>query len=134
MFIVMTVVAIYFGVRVSTPVSQKRAIGEMRAAGIPFSYDLRVGVPEALFGQEMFGTISKVTLRSDAEVERFARLPGIRKIFLSGPGVTEVSIETLVDLPKLEELTLQNTSITFQDISRLERSLPNCTVIAYPPF
>jgi hypothetical protein len=133
LLLVVTFAAIYCGLRCSTAVSHTRAITEMRAAGIPVAYDFHTGSwLEGLFGLEMFGTVKEVTLRDDAEVNKYAELSGSKKILLWGSGVTDAAVDTLADLPQLEELTLDNTGMTVDGINCLKRSLPNCNVIVYP--
>lgn len=131
--------SIYFSFRFSGAVRQKRIVTELRTAGVPITYDHQTATAlEGVFGPEMFGTVQKVTLRSDDEVTKILALSGVSEVELTGPGawgpgVTDVAIKALIASPQLKKITLDNNpNVTDAAVSLLKKSLPNCNVEVYP--
>lgn len=134
LLIVMLFASIYCGFRFSGAVRQKRAITDLRAAGVPITYDYQnSNLLARFFSPEMFGHVKEITLRSDAEVTTLSALSNVTEVYLWGPGVTDASIKTLIASPQLRKFTLaNNTSVTDAGVKLLEQSLPNREVKVYP--
>lgn len=133
LLIVMALASIYCGFRFSAAVRQRATLSTLRSAGVPIAYDHRTASwLEGIFGPEMFGTVRKVTLRSDAEVAQLAALPQVTQILVLGSGITDEAVEHLATLRQLEQLTVYSTCITAAAIDRLRNSLPNCEVAVFP--
>ncbi|HEX3601287.1 MAG TPA: hypothetical protein VHU84_14140 [Lacipirellulaceae bacterium] len=134
LFVVMLLVSVYCGFRFSGAVRQNKTVSELRAAGVPISYDGRNSSwLEMLFGNQMFGNVASATLRNDQEVAKVASGVRIRQVELYGPGITDASIKPLLGSTQLQKITLNNANVTPGGVDTIRRSLPNCVVDVYPP-
>ena len=55
-------------------------------------------------------------------------LEEMRFLNLSNTGVTDMGVESLRRLTRLEELNLVNTGVTDEGVKKLQQALPNCKV------
>jgi hypothetical protein len=133
LLLLMLITAFYLTFRFSDVVRQKGIVAELRAAGVPVEYERSLCTwMDGLFGLELFGSVRKVTLVSDAQTLKLPDLSALTEVDLWGPGITDASIETLTALPKLKKILVETTSITPAGLSRLRDSLPDCDVATFP--
>lgn len=71
-------------------------------------------------------------VESLAERKKTVRVPwSNRFLFLTGPHVTDVNIQYLSIITRLEYLELVNTSVTDYGVSRLRAAMPHCKIEHY---
>lgn len=81
--------------------------------------------------------LSGVPKVTDASLDSIARCSSIRELYLTGTAITDRRLECLKELPKLWSLSIGNTSITDEGISKIASrtisliSFENCAIEGY---
>ena len=81
--------------------------------------------------------LSGVPKVTDASLDSIARCSSIRELYLTGTAITDRLLECLKELPKLWSLSIGNTSITDEGISKIASrtisliSFENCAIEGY---
>jgi len=129
-FLMLTLAAVYCSFRFGSAVRHHRAVTELRNVGVPVEYDYPASTWLAsLFGEQMFGAVRHLTLRSDGEVSKVGALPEVRSLLLYGPGITDGAVDDVVTLQNLERVRITGTKISNQGVARLKQALPSCEIV-----
>lgn len=83
------------------------------------------------------GAVHSLDLRyvpmTDADLRGVGRLTGLKSLTLAGPEITDVGLEALNGLKRLEFLALEETSTTARGRSLLLGALPRCRLFTRAP-